>query len=157
MLERIIKPNAGYYYAHGHGLSPNFPNQDSPGLIFESASNFWGPETTLPPEALARGERPPVPKIQPHEEGYLEAQAKYQERLREYAAISEKFYEGVYIKEDFDILLERCHELFSRDLFSRISKHRGDETERRKYSVHFEWRDLLRLSRCHQVRSAAYL
>ena len=82
-------------------------------------------EKTTPPEVLARGNPPSVPKIKPHEEGYLEAQAKYQEKLREYAAVSEKFYEGIYIKEDFDILLERCHELFSRDLFSHISKHKG--------------------------------
>ena len=147
--DHLSKPNAGYYYAHGHGLSPNFPDQDSLGLIFESASNFGGMEKTTPPEVLARGNPPSVPRIKPREERYL-AQAKYQERLREYAAVSEKFYEGIYIKEDFDILLERCHELFSRDLFSHISKHRGDETERRKSSVHFEsMRDLLRLSLRH--------
>ena len=60
----------------------------------------------------------------------MEAQAKYQEKLRDYAALSQKFYEGICVKEDFDILLEKCHELFSRDLFAHISKHRDDEAER---------------------------
>ena len=122
-LERIIKPNA---YAHGYGLSPRVPDQHHIPRVHDAAYRFWGPETTLTPEALARGSPPAVPKLQPHEEGYLAAQAKYQEKLREYAARSEKFYEGIYIKEDFDILLEKCHELFSRDLFSHISKHRDD-------------------------------
>ena len=49
---------------------------------------------------------------------------------------TEKFYEGIYIKQDFDLLLEKCHELFSKDLFAHISKHR-DEAKRRKYSVTF--------------------
>ena len=137
-LERIIKPNAGYYYAHGFGLHENLPDQLNITLIMESANLFWGVDKTTPPEALARGEPPQVPKIKPHEEGYIEAQAKYQEKLREYAALSEKFYEAIYIKEDVDVLLERCHELFSRDLFAHISKHRDDEAERRKYAVHFE-------------------
>ena len=104
----------------------------------ESANLFWGVEKTTPPEVLARGDPPEVPKVQPREEGYMEAQAKYQEKLRDYAALSQKFYEGIYIKEDFAILLEKCHELFSRDLFAHISRHRDDEAERRKYAVHFE-------------------
>ena len=132
VLERIIKPNAGYYYAHGLGLSPKFPDKGSLELVMESANLFWGVEKTTPPEVLAKSNPPAVPKIKPHEEGYMEAQ----EKLRDYAALSQKFYEGIYIKEDFDVLLERCHELFSRDLFAHISKHRGDETERRKYAVH---------------------
>ena len=102
----------------------------------------WGSialeRTIKPPEALARGEEPAVPKIKPHEEGYMEAMTKYQEKLRDYKALSQKLYEGISINEDFDVLLEICHELFSRDLFSHISKHRGDEAERRKYSVHFK-------------------
>ena len=131
VLERVIKPNAGYYYAHGYGLSSRVPDQHHIPRVHDAAYRFWGPETTLTPEALARGSPPAIPKLQPHEEGYLEAQAKCQEKLREYAAISEKFFEGIYIKEDFDLLLEKCHELFSRDLFSHISKHRDDESERR--------------------------
>ena len=140
VLERIIKPNAGYYYAHGFGLSPRFPDLGEISLIMKSADLFlfWGLKKTTPPEALARGEPPPVPEIAPHEEGYIEAQAKYQEKLRNYNALSEKFYEGIYMKEDFDLLLEKCHELFSRDLFAHISKHKDDERERRKYAVHFE-------------------
>ena len=140
VLERIIKPSTGYYYAHGYGLSSRVPDQRHIARVHDAAYRFWGPETTLAPEALARGSPPAIPKLQPCEEGsegYLEAQAKCQEKLREYAAISDKFYEGIYIKEDFDLLLEKCHELFSRDLFSHISKHRDDESERRKYAVHF--------------------
>ena len=104
----------------------------------ESANLFWGVEKTTPPEVVARGDPSEVPQVQPHEEGYMEAQAKYQEKLRDYAALSQKFYEGIYIKEDFATLLEKCHELFSRDLFAHISKRRDDEAERRKYAVHFE-------------------
>ena len=133
----VVACNKTQRHAHGYGLSPRVPDQRHIPRVHDAAYRFWGPETTLTPEALARGSPPAVPKLQPHEEGYLEAQAKYQEKLREYAAISEKFYEGIYIKEDFGILLEKCHELFSRDLFSHISKHRDDEAERRKYSVHF--------------------
>ena len=138
MSERVIKPNAGYYYAHGLGLRSKFPDQGNVGLVMDSANLFWGVEKTIPPEALARGNPPAVPKIQPHEEGYMEAQAKCQEKLRDYSALSQKFYEGIYIKEDFDLLLEKCHELVSKDLFAHISKHRDDEAERRKYAVHFE-------------------
>ena len=63
-------------------------------------------------------------------------QARHQDQ--QYAEIIEKLYEGIYIKEDSDILLELCHEVSSKDLFAHISKHRNDEAERRKYWVTFE-------------------
>ena len=135
MSERVITPNAGYYYAHGLGLNSKFSDQGNVGLVMDSANLFWGVEKTIPPEALAIGNPPAAPKIQPHEEGYMEAQAKCQEKLKDYSALSQKFYEGIYIKEDFDLLLEKCHELVSKDLFARISKHRDDEAELTNISI----------------------
>ena len=45
---------------------------------------------------------------------------------------SQKFYEVIYIKKDFDLLIETFHELFSSDLFAHILKHKDDESMRRK-------------------------
>ena len=60
-----------------------------------------------------------------HNEAALEIE--YQEETQQYAKLSEKFYEGIYIKQDFDLLLELFHKLFSKDLFAHISKRRNDE------------------------------
>ena len=55
------------------GLCPRFPDLGRIGLVMGTANFFWGLDKTTPPEALARGEEPVVPKIKPYEEGYMEA------------------------------------------------------------------------------------
>ena len=127
MLEHQRKPKHGYFYAHGYGLTPGFPDTGRIELIQESANGFWGTQKTLSVEVLGRGNPLKRPTKKPDEEGYAEAQAKYQEKIQQYAKLSEKFYEGIYIKQDFDLLLELFHELFSKDLFAHISKHWNDE------------------------------
>ena len=137
IVERTRKPNAGYFYKHGFGLRPKFPDLESIALISQSAELFWGIKKTTPPEALSRGNPPEALKIQPDEEGYAEAKDKYDDRLKEYNALSQKYYEDIYIKQDFDSLLEIMLELFSTDVFAHIRKHKDNEDERRKYYVHF--------------------
>ena len=137
LLLKVITPDNRYFHAHGYGLPRGFPDPGSLSLIRESADLFWGLEKTLSPEVLARGESPKYPKSSPDDEGYAAAHAEYQDKIQRYAVITETFYEGIYIKTDFDLMLELFHELSSKDLFAHNLKHKDDESVRRKRYASF--------------------
>ena len=124
------------FCTHGYGLPPGFPDAGSLPLIQQSANAFCGPEKPEAPRFL-QGKPFKDPTIGQEEGGYAAAHAEYQDKIQYYAKITEKFYEDIYIKKDFDLLIELFHELFSQDLFARILKHRNDEAEHCKYSITF--------------------
>ena len=141
----------GYFYTHAYGLPPRFPDYGSIEFIQESANEFLGTQKTLSAEVLGRGNPPKRPTKKPDEEGYAEAQTEYQEKIHLCAKLSENFYEGMYIKQDFDLLLELLHELFSKDYCSFL------DTEFAGAAVDFEtYDDLLRSVSVAEINSSLH-
>ena len=92
MLEHQIKPNNGYFYAHGYGLPPGFPDYQSIDFIRESADAFWGIDKTLPAEVLRRGE-PPTLSLQRKSQTRMDT-SKLKHGIRKRSSSMRRFLKG---------------------------------------------------------------